>query len=45
MMDYNYAKVAMLRDVVNSAPMEPKIRDMYYTLTTVCGRYLTIKSG
>lgn len=45
MNSHQFAKVAMLRDIVNSAAMEPKVKDIYYLLTIVCGKYLTIKAG
>ena len=45
MIEENYGKLALLRDVVNTSAMEPKTKDMYYLLTVICGRYLTVKAG
>lgn len=45
MAEENYGKIALLRDVVNTSAMEPKVKDMYYLLTVICGRYLAVKSG
>ena len=45
MMDENYGKIALLRDVINSSAMEVKSKDLYYLLTVICGKYLTLKAG
>lgn len=45
MAEENYAKIALLKDVVTSSAMDPKVKDTYYMLSVVCGRYLTIKAG
>lgn len=45
MTEQNYAKIALLRDVVNTAAMEPRIKDLYYLLTVICGKFITIRAG
>ncbi|XP_067937037.1 uncharacterized protein [Watersipora subatra] len=44
LLEENYGKVALLRDLVNASAMESKSKDTFYLLTVVCGRYLTAKS-
>lgn len=45
MTEQNYAKIALLGDVVNTAAMEPRIKDLYYLLTVICGKFITIRAG
>ena len=45
MTEQNYAKIALLREVVNTAAMEPRIKDLYYLLSVICGKFITIRTG